>query len=242
MLNKYSSSFAEKNIKIARNGNLIYAKTGLDKDGNPVRGGTTLSKAAADAAIKDAKLQRRQELRTKYFNKENMGKTATGLGSAGMMASMAMSMSDDENMRNMSGGVMMASAALSILPMLANPLGLLIAGIGSLVAVTLILNEQFKQTAKKAYELEMATGGSSKAINNLAKFSGEVTAGEEMDKRRAKGVDVFQGFWVVDGVGWVFCGKDSWAHGVSFCGSLGVFRFEFGFDSICKIHPKRIFS
>jgi TP901 family phage tail tape measure protein len=142
------------------------------------------------AEADDARRAKRKE--TFQANKGKIGAGAAGLGGAGMMASMAMSMSDDPNMQKASGAVMMGSAALSMLPMLMNPVGAVIASFGALAAAIYLINDQFSKSAKAAYELEMATGGSSQAIRAISQFSGNVTAGEQMDRRREEGVDVFQ--------------------------------------------------
>ena len=152
-----------------------------------------VNQETARAKMAEADEARRAKRREKFqANKGKISAGAAGLGGAGMMASMAMSMSDDPNMQKASGAVMMGSAALSLLPMLMNPLGATIAAFGAIAAAVYFANEQYKKNVKAAYELEMATGGSAQAIRAISQFSGSVTAGEQMDRRREEGVDVFQ--------------------------------------------------
>jgi hypothetical protein len=87
---------------------------------------------------------------------------------------------------------MAASMIPSLLPMLANPFVAAGAVVAALGGTVFLLNEQFKKTTKEAFDLQMATGASSENLKKLSEFSGRVTAGEIMDRRRSEGVDVFQ--------------------------------------------------
>lgn len=81
--------------------------------------------------------------------------------------------------------VMMLS---TMLPMLANPVGLAITAIGGLAVAAFMLDQQFKANVKKAYELETAMGAGTDAIQPLAEAAGNVTATEIMNKRRESAI------------------------------------------------------
>jgi hypothetical protein len=76
--------------------------------------------------------------------------------------------------------------------MLKTPVGIAVAAFAALGVTVWALNEQFKKNTKEAFTLEMSTGATSENLRKLAEFSGNVSAGEIMDKRRDAGVDVFQ--------------------------------------------------
>jgi TP901 family phage tail tape measure protein len=183
-MNKYSSSFAENNIKVAKDGTLRFAKTGVDKDGNAVRGGTPLSRAAAAQAIKDAKSQRRAERKEAYkANAAKIGAGASGLGMATMMY-------------GMSGGpgadiAAMASIPLMlgplIAPMLTNPIGIAVVALAAVAAVAYKLQEDLNNVRKEASKTAKAMSSGADAMQNLAEFAGTVSPTETMDKLRAEG-------------------------------------------------------
>jgi TP901 family phage tail tape measure protein len=128
--------------------------------------------------------------------KPSLGSRISGrLGTVGMVGStvgMGMMMSGDPGMQQAGGLVMGASMLAPLLPMIMNPIGLTVTALAALAAGAYFLNEQFKQNVKNAYDLEMATGGSAQALQKFSEFSGNVGAGEIMDRRRDAGVDVFQ--------------------------------------------------
>ncbi len=103
-------------------------------------------------------------------------------------------------MYGMSGGpgaemAMMASMPLMmapmIAPMLANPVGIIVAALAAVTGGALLLNNAFNDAAKAAREQAFATGASSQAMQAFAEFSGKVTSGEIMDERRSEALTQF---------------------------------------------------
>jgi TP901 family phage tail tape measure protein len=119
------------------------------------------------------------------------GKVAGGASLAGMGAMMY-------GMSGMPGAEIAGMASLPLMmapmlmPMLKNPAMAIVAGMAALGVTIFALSEQFKKTTKESFDLAMATGSSSKALEGLAETSGNVTAGQIMDRRRQQGADVFQ--------------------------------------------------
>ena len=84
------------------------------------------------------------------------------------------------------GNALMGLSALAMIgPMLANPVGIAVAAITVMGAGMLLLRKAFDDAQDKTMEMTESLGTGSAAIQSLAEFSGNVSAGEIMDKRRA---------------------------------------------------------
>jgi TP901 family phage tail tape measure protein len=120
------------------------------------------------------------------------GKVAAGVGALAMVGVIGGSMMGGQ-IGEISNQLMMPVMMLSMmLPMLANPIGLAVAAVGGLAVAAFMLDQQFKQNIKKAYELETALGSGAKAIQPLADAAGKVTASEIMDRTREDRLNPFE--------------------------------------------------
>ena len=79
-------------------------------------------------------------------------------------------------------GPMMALSA--ILPLLTNKFGAIALLLAAIPAAIIALNVAFDNAQRSAIELTNALGGGEKSMREFAEFTGAVTAGEIMDKRR----------------------------------------------------------
>jgi TP901 family phage tail tape measure protein len=120
------------------------------------------------------------------------GKVAAGVGALAMVGVIGGSMMGGQ-IGEIANQLMMPVMMLSMmLPMLANPIGLAVAAVGGLAVAAFMLDQQFKQNIKKAYELETALGSGAKAIQPLADAAGKVTASEIMDRTREDRLNPFE--------------------------------------------------
>jgi TP901 family phage tail tape measure protein len=120
------------------------------------------------------------------------GKVAGAAGGVAMLGVMGASMMGGSIGETAQQLMLPAMMLPMILPMLTNPIGIAALAIGGLAIAAFALNEQFKKNVKESYELAMATGASAQALDAYSQFSGSVSAGEIMDRRRAEGPDIFQ--------------------------------------------------
>ena len=118
-----------------------------------------------------------------------------GAGGVGMAASgvlMAASMAPGkvgEIAQQAMGPVM---ALTMILPLLSSGVGLIVVALGAMAAAVIAMKMQFDAAQESALKLTETMGTGSKAIDGYAKFAGNATAGEVMDKRRANSMSMFQ--------------------------------------------------
>jgi TP901 family phage tail tape measure protein len=146
--------------------------------------GKQISSAAAKERMAEAKPQKQP------------GRIAGGVAGAAMVGVIGASMIPGqigEMAQQLMMPIMMMSMMLPmLLPLLANPIALAAVAIGGLAVAAFMLDQQFKENIKKAYEFERALGASSSAIEPLAKAAGNVTASEIMDRRRSGAINPLQ--------------------------------------------------
>jgi TP901 family phage tail tape measure protein len=119
------------------------------------------------------------------------GKLA-GIGGAASTAMFAASMAPGQ-VGEAASKLMMPMMALSaLLPMLTNPLGIAVVALGALGGATFAAVSSMNKARDEAMELANALGSGSDAIQKLAEASGNVSAGEIMDKRRASQGQMFE--------------------------------------------------
>ena len=119
------------------------------------------------------------------------GKLA-GIGGAASTAMFAASMAPGQ-VGEAASKLMMPMMALSaLLPMLTNPLGIAVVALGALGGATFAAVNGMNKARDEAMELANALGSGSDAIQKLAEASGNVSAGEIMDKRRASQGQMFE--------------------------------------------------
>jgi TP901 family phage tail tape measure protein len=120
------------------------------------------------------------------------GKVAGGVGAAAMVGVIGGSMMGGQ-IGEVANQLMMPVMMLSMLaPMLKNPIAIAVASIAGLGIAAYMLDQQFKENVKKAYELETAMGSGTNAIDPLAKAAGKVTSSEIMDRRRENRLNPFE--------------------------------------------------
>jgi TP901 family phage tail tape measure protein len=138
---------------------------------------TRLDKAKLKAG---SMISKRQQ--AKANGKRGMG-MAGGLGvasGAAMIGSMA-----PGKVGEISQKVMMPLMGLSmVLPMLKSPMGAVAVGLAATVGSFVALRMAFDAAANKVLEENEKFRGSTSAVNAIAKFSGKVTASEQMDLKR----------------------------------------------------------
>ena len=138
---------------------------------------TRLDKAKLKAG---SMISKRQQARA--AGKGGMG-MAGGLGvaaGAAMVGSMA-----PGKVGEISQKVMMPLMGLSmVLPMLKSPMGAVAVGLAATVGSFVALRMAFDAAANKVLEENEKFRGSTSAVNAIAKFSGKVTASEQMDLKR----------------------------------------------------------
>jgi len=117
---------------------------------------------------------------------ERGGRPGVGMGGVGMglsMAAMAGSMAPGK-VGEISQKLMMPLMMLTMIgPMLQSPIGALVVGIGAMAAGIIKLRMEFDKAQDSAIKLRESLSASRDSMRNLAKFSGNVTAGEIMDRR-----------------------------------------------------------
>jgi len=126
--------------------------------------------------------QAKRQARIDAGKRPGMGMT----GAAGVAAGAAMlgSMAPGK-VGEISQKVMMPLMGLSmVLPMLKSPMGAVAVGLAATVGAFVALRMAFDKAANKVLEENEKFRGSTSAINSIAKFSGKVTASEQMDLRR----------------------------------------------------------
>ena len=125
------------------------------------------------------------------------GTPRQGMGaSGGMMAAsgilMAASMAPGK-VGDIAQKLMMPVMALTmLLPLLSNPLGAAIVAITALVAVAVKLRMAFDSAQNSAMKLSETLGSGNKAIGDLSKFAGTVSANDIMKRRRQDAFSTYE--------------------------------------------------
>jgi hypothetical protein len=148
-----------------------------------------ISKQQAKNATADAKNIKEQDGKNRGIG----GKLMAGASMAGMGAMMyGMSGGPGAEIAGMAAlPLMMAPMLAPVLKMLISPVGLVVAGLLSVVATVAVLKSVFDNAAKAARDNALAIGASTDAMRSFAEFSGRVTAGEVMDERRSGALSQF---------------------------------------------------
>ena len=160
---------------------------------------TGANEAALAAAGRDARKMGRKEQgpllpgqkRQRALPKMSM----KGAGGAGMAASgvlMAASMAPGKVGEIAQQAMMPVMALTAILPLLSSGLGLIVVAFGALAAAVVAMKMQFDAAQESAIKMAESMGTGSKAMEGYAKFAGNATASEIMDKRRANSMSMFQ--------------------------------------------------
>jgi TP901 family phage tail tape measure protein len=110
----------------------------------------------------------------------SMGGVGMGLSMAAMAGSMVPGKVGDVSQK-----LMMPLMMLTMIgPMLQTPIGALMVSIGAMAAGIIKLRMEFDKAQDSSIKLRESLSASKDSMRNLAKFSGNVTAGEIMDRRR----------------------------------------------------------
>jgi TP901 family phage tail tape measure protein len=139
---------------------------------------------AAPMSREDKKLMRQQ----KAQRRAQIGGRAFGaLGTASMIAGMGSMMGGPvgDISQKLMGPLMAASALSGILPMLMNPVGLVVAGLGAAVGGFMLLQKTLKDATESGREAAKAMTMTSDELEEMAKGAGNVTASSVAERRRA---------------------------------------------------------
>jgi hypothetical protein len=117
-----------------------------------------------------------------------MGTAAMSASMVAMMGSMA-----PGKIGEISQKLMMPLMALSmIIPLLGSKFGALAVGVGAIVGLYVQQRMAMDKARDAAIDLAEKTGASSKSIQELAEFAGNVSASEIMNRRRSEGIKQYQ--------------------------------------------------
>jgi len=139
---------------------------------------------AAPMSREDKKLMRQQRAQ----RRAQIGGRAFGaLGTASMIAGMGSMMGGPvgDISQKLMGPLMAASALSGILPMLMNPVGLVVAGLGAAVGGFMLLQKTLKDATESGREAAKAMTMTSDELEEMAKGAGNVTASSVAERRRA---------------------------------------------------------
>jgi TP901 family phage tail tape measure protein len=122
------------------------------------------------------------------------GKLAAGIFTAGSIAMGASMMGGPigDIAGKVAGPLMAIGGVMPLIGKLPGHIQVLVIALGLLAFGIYKVVDSFKQTARRTLELEKALGRGKEAMDKFAEFSGNVTASEIMERRRASGIDPFQ--------------------------------------------------
>jgi TP901 family phage tail tape measure protein len=152
--------------------------------------------------LRQQKAQRRAQIGGRAFG---------ALGTASMIAGMGSMMGGPvgDISQKLMGPLMGLSAVAGLLPMLMNPIGLVVGALGGLAAAIYFVNKRFNDQVKKSYELNAALGTTTEAINGLATAAGNTTASQQLDRRRENAFSPYQVASGKTGFGQMFLDSDA---------------------------------
>ncbi|CAB4164351.1 Phage tail tape measure protein [uncultured Caudovirales phage] len=122
-------------------------------------------------------------------------RVASGMGTAAMSASMVAMMGSmaPGKIGEISQKLMMPLMALTMIaPLLTSKFGALAVGVGAIVGLYVQQRMAMDKARDAAIDLAEKTGASSKSIQELAEFAGNVSASELMNRRRSEGIKQYQ--------------------------------------------------
>jgi hypothetical protein len=139
------------------------------------------NKTAKQSAPLTKEQLKKQKIDARAQTSQKIGRVSGPVAGIAGMASMAGFMTGNAGAGMAAMGV---SALASLLPMLANPLGATAVALTAIVGTIVLLRKEFDKAQNEAMQMAEAMGSGEKAINGLAKFANEVSAGEIMNRRR----------------------------------------------------------
>jgi len=116
---------------------------------------------------------------------------AVRMQGVGMAAGMAASGAYISGNAGIGNALMGVSVLASLGPMLASPMGAVVAGLTAVIASSVLLRMAFDKSQNAAMKMAESLGNGNKAIQSFAEFAGKVSAGEVMNKRRANLLNPF---------------------------------------------------
>lgn len=123
---------------------------------------------------------------------KGMGGKIAGGGMALSGVAMAASMIPGQVGEAAQGLVMPLMALSMVLPLLTSGIGIAVVALGALAAGIIWTKMSFDKLQNESMQLTESLSGGSKALEELGKAAGKVSAGEIMDKRRGSSLGVFQ--------------------------------------------------
>ncbi|MFZ9876490.1 MAG: phage tail tape measure protein [Candidatus Nanopelagicales bacterium] len=124
---------------------------------------------------------KQQRAQSRQMRSQAIGRVAGPVAGVAGMASMAGFMTGNSGMGMAAMGV---SALASIAPMLANPLGLFIAGLVGITAVIYKFKKDMEKARQKGVDLANAMSMTNTKLVELSKITGKVSATESANRRR----------------------------------------------------------
>ena len=176
----------------------LYMKSRKRKSPHPqaAKDGADDARAYSQSSAKVMTAEQKKLMRQqKAQRRAQIGGRAFGaLGAASMVAGMGSMMGGPvgDISNKLMGPLMGLSAFAGLLPMLMNPIGLVVGGLAALGAGAFFLNKRFNDQVQKSYELSSAMGTTTEAIEGLAKAAGNATASQILDRRRENAFSPFQ--------------------------------------------------
>jgi TP901 family phage tail tape measure protein len=154
----------------------------------------TRSQSRKEAKITEAQDKKLRKQAGAQRRAQMGGRAFGALGAASMVAGMGSMVGGPvgDISQKLMGPLMGLSAFAGILPMLMNPIGLVVGALGGLGAAIYLINKRFNDQVKKSYELNTAISASTEAMGMFATAAGKATASQVLDKRRSDSFGTFQ--------------------------------------------------
>jgi TP901 family phage tail tape measure protein len=177
-------------VSSSQSANALYGKsTGITATDKSIR-------RQQDKLAKQGILSGSNNQGTSSQSKSAIGqRLSSGMGTAAMSASMVAMMGSmaPGKIGEISQKLMMPLMALTLItPLLSSKFGALAVGVGAIVGLYVQQRMAMDKARDAAIDLAEKTGASSKSIQELAEFAGNVSASEIMNRRRSDGIKQYQ--------------------------------------------------
>ena len=143
----------------------------------------TISKETAMQNQMDPEERKRQDKEARDARKQKLAGRAGGIGMVASTVGMGMMMSGDPGMQSAGGGVMAAGMLASVLPMLMNPIGAVVAGLVAVAGGVFLFNKALEDGSKKGYDFGKSMSITNDKLIQMSQITGRVTATEARKRR-----------------------------------------------------------
>jgi TP901 family phage tail tape measure protein len=124
-----------------------------------------------------------QDKEARDARKQKLAGRAGGIGMVASTVGMGMMMSGDPGMQSAGGGVMAAGMLASVLPMLMNPIGAVVAGLVAVLGGVFLFNKALEDGSKKGYDFGKSMSITNDKLIQMSQITGRVTATEARKRR-----------------------------------------------------------